>query len=637
MNARQRKIIEALLSYGNRPILVNDLAKQLDCSEKTVRNDLRTIDVYLQNYSSACLIRKPGTGIYLEINNSDKQDLFHALFRENKSSYQRLMEIAYRLLTDKNPLTLQQLSMDYYVHHTAIKSDLEAIQQWFESFGLIIESRQKLGHYVKGEELNKRMALAHIEEMVNQSATAFLKNVFAPFEIATVRQILNQMIEKWKIPMTSHALDNLVVHVLVMVQRTKQASPIVIDKQSASMSETNEYRAAAWCLDQLEHKFGITLAQDETIYLTWHLRGSKKYSLHTSTEEEITRQVLSTMIETMQQLTHVSFHEDEQLINGLMIHLEAVTNRLLYGFPISNPLLQDIKKMYPYMLSMVTLSLEKVSEKFPFDIPEEEAAYIVLHFQASIERLDAENYAVPRVLIVCDMGIGMSRLLQAKVEKQYQEMKIVGTVGKGEVQRFIKREQVHLIISTTPIEKINIPTIIISPLLEATDKEKLQRFLKKKAGRSSVLATSPQVLHDFIEEELLFLNINPQHRFQVVEMLGNALYKQGKVEKSYVHQALLRERKSATAIGGAIAIPHGDPTLVIASTIAIAVLTEPLEWGKEEVSIVFMLALANEKANPIKAIIHKLSSLSNDPMTVRDLLNATDKQAFLRVLTEKEW
>ncbi|RFA31712.1 hypothetical protein CAI16_20205 [Virgibacillus dokdonensis] len=293
--------------------------------------------------------------------------------------------------------------------------------------------------------------------------------------------------------------------------------------------------------------------------------------------------------------------------------------------------------MYPYMLSMVTLSLEKVSEKFPFDIPEEEAAYIVLHFQASIERLDAENYAVPRVLIVCDMGIGMSRLLQAKVEKQYQEMKIVGTVGKGEVQRFIKREQVHLIISTTPIEKINIPTIIISPLLEATDKEKLQRFLKKKAGRSSVLATSPQVLHDFMEEELLFLNINPQHRFQVVEMLGNALYKQGKVEKSYVHQALLRERKSATAIGGGIAIPHGDPTLVIASTIAIAVLTEPLEWGKEEVSIVFMLALANEKANPIKAIIHKLSSLSNDPMTVRDLLNATDKQAFLRVLTEKEW
>ncbi|NBJ68246.1 transcription antiterminator [Roseburia sp. 1XD42-34] len=635
MNNRQRKLLVILLSNDKRALLIKDLANQLQYSEKTVRNDLQIIDAYLQNYASANLIRKPGTGVYLEIEKTDQTNLFHALFHKGKSEHERVMEIAYRLLSNEKPVTLQQLSNEHYVNHTVIKNDIESIQQWFDTFGLVIESRQKLGHYVKGEELNKRVALAHIEEVTNQSTT-FLSHIFAPFEIATVRQTLNRMIDLWEIPITSNAMENLVVHILIIVQRTKHKFPIHIEDKNQSIMKTKEYQAAVWCVQQLQEKFGISFANDEITYLTWHLRGSKKYSAQTSSKEERTKQILSIIIETMHHLTRVSFSEDEQLMNGLVIHLEAVIHRFIHGLPITNPLLQDIKKMYPYMFSMVTLTMEKVKEEFQYDIPEEEAAYIVLHFQASIERIDAQKHVIPRVLIVCDMGIGMSRLLQAKIEKQYQELEIVGAISKAEVQDFMKQKQVNLIISTTPLEQISVPIVIISPLLEETDKEKLQKFLKKKTVEASVLSAAPHVIYEFIDENLLFINIYPQHRFQVVETLGNALFKREKVEQSYVHQALLRERKSATAIGGGIAIPHGDPTLVLTSAIAVAVLNEPLEWGKEKVSIVFMLALANEKANPIKAIIHKLSALSKDPITLNALLSANDKQEFIRILTEKQ-
>ncbi|WP_077319856.1 BglG family transcription antiterminator [Virgibacillus proomii] len=635
MNQRQRELVEILLSNNQRALLIKDLAKQVQCSEKTVRNDLQTIDKLLKGYPSAYIIRKPGTGVFIEINENDRARLFHALFRKDETKDERVMNIAYRLLTEEQPITIQNLSETYFMPTTIIKDDLNCIQQWLESFGLSVECRQGLGHYIAGDEINRRVALAHIEELTGDSAN-FVLDLFMPFEVATVKQTLDSMCKRWELPITSESLNNLLVHALIIVKRTKCHAPIGIPKQNESIFQSKEYQAAKWGLQQLTEKFCLTFSESEIIYFTWHIRGSKKYeeAIYQQKDEPM-KQILATLIETMQQLTRVPFLSDDQLVNGLIIHLDAVVNRLMYGFPISNPLLFEIKKMYPYVFSMVTLATERINDNFHLDIPEEEVAYIVLHFQASIERMDAEKHAIPKVLIVCDMGIGMSRLLQAKVEKQYQELKIVGAIGKGEVQAFLKENDVNLIISTTPLEKVKVPSIIISPLLEATDKEKLQKYLKRRAVESSVLAASDHVLCEFIDEALTFVGIRPQHRFQVVEMLGNMLYKQGKVDKSYIHQALLRERKSATSIGGGVAIPHGDPMLVRESSIAVAVLDRPIDWGKEKVSIVFMLALVNDKANPIKAIIHKISALSKNPEIVGALLNARDKQNFLRILNER--
>ncbi|MBU5266995.1 BglG family transcription antiterminator [Virgibacillus proomii] len=635
MNQRQRELVEILLSNHQRALLIKDLANQVHCSEKTVRNDLQTIDKLLKDYPSAYIIRKPGTGVFIEINEKDRARLFHALFRKDEAKDKRVMNIAYRLLTKEEPITIQNLSETYFMPNAIIKDDLNCIQQWLESFGLSVECRQGLGHYIKGDEINRRIALAHIEELTGDSAN-FLLDLFMPFEVATVKQTLDSMCKHWDLPITSESLNNLLVHVLIIVKRTKCNAPISILQQNESIFQSIEYQAAKWGLQQLAEKFCLTFSESELIYFTWHIRGSKKYeeTIYQQKDEPM-KQILSTLIKTMQQLTRVPFSFDDQLVNGLTIHLDAVVNRLMYGFPISNPLLFEIKKMYPYMFSMVTLASERINDNFNLDIPEEEVAYIVLHFQASIERLDAEKHAIPKVLIVCDMGIGMSRLLQAKVEKQYQELKIVGAIGKGEVQAFLKENDVNLVISTTPLENVKVPSIIISPLLEATDKEKLQKYLKRRAVESSVLAASDHVLCEFIDEESIFTGIRPQHRFQIVEMLGNMLYKQGKVDKSYIHQALLRERKSATSIGGGVAIPHGDPILVRESTIAVALLDKPIDWGTEKVSIVFMLALENDKANPIKAIIHKISALSKDPEMVGTLLNARNKQNLLRILNER--
>ncbi|MDQ0492378.1 PTS transporter subunit EIIC [Paenibacillus brasilensis] len=51
MNKRQTEIFRKLLTESNRLWLVQDLADQTDCSEKTIRNDLKVIEEYIAKHS----------------------------------------------------------------------------------------------------------------------------------------------------------------------------------------------------------------------------------------------------------------------------------------------------------------------------------------------------------------------------------------------------------------------------------------------------------------------------------------------------------------------------------------------------------------------------------------------------------
>src|SRR5699024_11131382 len=132
---------------------------------------------------------------------------------------------------------------------------------------------------------------------------------------------------------------------------------------------------------------------------------------------KMTEEIVRKLVHKVKYLTNRPFDNDAMMEDGVIIHMDAVLKRIASGCDITIPMLNDIKKLYPYLFSMIVFALNDISEKYDLHIPEEEAAYLVLHFQASIERMEKEQ-TPKRVLVVCHIGIGMSRLLQAKLEQQ---------------------------------------------------------------------------------------------------------------------------------------------------------------------------------------------------------------------------
>ncbi|MFB4474628.1 transcription antiterminator [Oceanobacillus caeni] len=639
MNNRQKELLRLLLLQEGEALQIKDLATKLDCAEKTVRNDLDRLETFLEDYPSARLNRKPGIGIIINIAENDRAEIFRGLLStEPKTGEERLFEMAFQLLTSQKPLTLKSWADRYYVSNAAIKKDIEIIGQWLEQYELQLVSKQRLGNIVEGPELKKRTALAHLSELV-PSKKSVVMDLFLPHEISAMRNALKKMQETFSVTFTDEALVSLTVHALVMIKRTRQKSPVFVqDSEKKAIVERKEFQYANWLFRKLEEEFQLKFPKEEWVYFTWHLISAKR--TEEGLEKELqysgeTEKVVQTLIEIMSKLTMFPFEMDSMLANGLNVHMHTVLNRIRYGFPITNPLLSDIKRMYPYMFNMVFLSLGEINRRFPLEIPEDEAAYIVLHFQASIERLEAKReIEKKKALIVCHMGIGMSHLLEAKIKQQYQEIEVVACIGRAELPKFLGEKEVDFIITTVPLEKRTTETVVISPLFTKEDKKKLSEFVEEIPLKKRGQQDRSGFLTLLLKEDLVFLDVEKEHRYQVVEMMATALYEKGYVKKEFIHSAVHRERNSATVIGGGIGIPHGDPTLVKQPVIAAAILKKPLDWGEEQVQLVFMLAITKESQVNIRDIIGKIASLSKAPLVVHELIEANDYQVFLKVLEE---
>ncbi|KYD03293.1 hypothetical protein B4144_0382 [Bacillus atrophaeus] len=645
MNTRQKDILYLLLSEPDDYLVVQDFADRVKCSEKTIRNDLKTIEGYLHEHSPAQLIRKPGLGVYLNIEEHERARLTQQLGTEHfgskqQSDEERILQIAYQLLMHPKHVSAKEIAAQLFLNKSSIKRDLHEIEEWLKRFDLKLVSKQRLGLKIEGNERNKRKALARISDLIDnpEFTSQFIKSKFLSHEVEFVSNEFKTLQKHHSIYFTDETFENLLLHTLLMIRRIKMKQPISISPtEMAAVEKKKEYQWAIACIKRLEAVFAIRFPKEEAVYLTLHILGGKVRFRSQEEEKKVLENPLLPMvvrhlIDRVSELKMLDFHSDQDLINGLYIHLNTVLNRLNYDLSVSNPMLNDIKKMYPYLFHMIIDVLEDINQTFAFSIPEEEAAYLTLHFQAAVERLHYSSEKHKKAIILCHMGIGMSQLLRTKIERKFHQIVVKACIAKADLADYTtKHGDIDLVISTIALEHVPIPHIVVSPLLEPSDEKKLSAFMDQVDESKRQTQKTFKMLNN-TTPFLVFLQQESFHRYKLIEQMAMVLYEKGYVEKEYAIHAVMREKMSATNIGAGIAIPHANSKFIKQSAIAIATLKEPLDWGAEKVSLVFMLAVKHEDQNMTKQLFHELSYLSEQPAFIHKLTKETNVMTFLSYL-----
>ncbi|SDM45939.1 BglG family transcription antiterminator [Sediminibacillus halophilus] len=652
MNDRQTGLLRFLLTRENNYIQVNTLAQHFHCSEKTIRNDLKQLEQFLFEHSHGHLEKKPGLGVLVKMEEPDKSRLFDQLqsmqpILERKTDRDRRMEIAYELLIKAKPLTTGELADKYFLNKGTIRQDLDKIRDWLKKMNVSVISKQKVGHSVHGEEKNIRLALSELSRLGSQEAmpiAAFMETMFAGADIRLIKKELDDLQIRHKLSFTDETFDRLTIHVLVMIKRVKTRQPISVStKEKQMLQGKEELEWAAEFLKKMAAVFAVRFPEDEVYYLAFHILGAKlRYQTVPGSHAEtpwtsqvpMVNELVEKLVARMSEVTMIDFAEDDQLKEDLILHLSSTVNRITYGLPVKNPMLQDIKQMYPYMFDMVIYIVEDINDHFDFSLPEEEAAYLTIHFQTSIERLRNQRVEKLQAIVVCHMGVGVSQLLRTKLEGKFPEIEVVDSVAKYNVKQYLADHPVDFIVSTVPVEKPGIPAIQISPLMEEQEIDKLASFIGKLqsgSGTRQAVTAPGSHLAELMDPSLVFLHVEREHRYEVIELLANRLFEQGCVDKKYAHRAINREQLSDTNIGAGIAIPHGSPDLIKTPAIAAATLKDPLDWGGGRVSLVFMLAVPNDHP-AVREIFKELSDLTEQPGRVERLLGQIDEQQFISFL-----
>ncbi|MDY2734920.1 BglG family transcription antiterminator [Intestinibacter sp.] len=421
---RKRFILSNLLT-SSEPIKSYYFYKTLKISEGTLNNDFIDIEAWLDKFSIN-LIRKPGTGIYIEG-------------------------------SEKNIRSAQ--------------------------VNLIYNSceEQELMNMVKNVGNNIQNS-----SVIEISSENRLLNLIDKSIIKKVENSLSEVIKEINLKISDSSFIGLVVHISLAVQRLKNGERISMEEDVLNeLKCIDQFKMATKIAEQIGEEFDINVPIEEIGYITMHLRGSKmrlETKDHNFTLDDVELMKISKqLIELAEDEFKLDFKNDTRLLNDLVTHLGPSLCRIKMGMDIRNPLLQQIKTEYKDVYDGVANIIYIIKEKLDIDeIPESEIAYLAMHFGSSMERNLMDDVEI-NAMACCPTGIGTSRFLITKLHKKFSNLNMVDTISAINIDdEYLRQQGIDLIISTVELDS-SIKNIVVSPLLNLEDVTKIRHVLRNIA------------------------------------------------------------------------------------------------------------------------------------------------------------
>lgn len=148
--------------------------------------------------------------------------------------------------------------------------------------------------------------------------------------------------------------------------------------------------------------------------------------------------------------------------------MKPVIYRIRNNIRVTNPVFKELIISKDPILEIVRIITRDIEKMFGIEFPEEELALLAFHFKASIDRNTHQN--LKRILLVCGLGYGSSRLLEQSIKENYN-VDIVDVLPYYLLKDALKNyKNIDLILTTLDItEKYKIPVVKINPLLKQED------------------------------------------------------------------------------------------------------------------------------------------------------------------------
>jgi mannitol operon transcriptional antiterminator len=591
ISSRTKKIIKILIENDDY-IVTDQIAENLDVSSRTVLRELKKVEKWLQN-NNISLEKKKGTGIRLDCSLNEKRRIKELLEFESVDKYyspvERRMIILAELLKDQRPNKLYTFTRVCNVSEATISNDLDEVEKWLQDYQLKLVRKPGLGVYLKGKEREIRKASINLlyqnfdlEEILmllqdkysekEQSLRKTLsKNRLLNLIGIDTINLLDNYIKELETKMDYRLADDsyaaLMVHLAIALKRIKEGDQITIEQKLLEKIRNNdEFLIAKNLVNSIADAFSVEIPEAEVAYVTMHLMGSKGrggiYNDEISMTEDyhlvyITRK----MIEKAEIELGIYLEDDEELLIGLVRHLEPTINRIKLNLDIRNPLLDEIKEKYKNLFQVSKKCAAILAAEEDIDVPESEAAYIAMHLGSAVER-KRKPVQKFRAAVACTSGIGASRLLASRITKEFENIEITSLISTLDFEnQNLKELNLDLIISTVAIPESEIPVIIVNPLLNEKHQREINDFLlnhqakKQHNNKKITLKEKLEMINKYNQGILEVLNnfqLKNNYKFKNVDNLiedaARLLTDSPKLKQIIKKDLTLREEKGSTVL-----------------------------------------------------------------------------------------
>ncbi len=584
------KTILLHLANATEITTVKQIADEVGVSRRTILRDLQEAEEWLKK-NGFTLESKSGKGIRLAGDEADRERLINLISDKVPEVINmprdRQKMLLVELLQMKEPVKLYYYTSKFGVSISTLSNDLDKVEIWLSKYNLKLIRKAGLGVYVSGEEKDFRRAMISLlyENLSEEELMMIIKNTVPGFQTkesvtqASVRNRLLDLIDRDSIEkiesvllslektlpykMVESARIGLMVHLALAIQRIKNNEKITIDSSLLNeLKRLYEFSVAANISRKISENFDIEIPEDEIGYITMHLNGARFYNNSLSeikkSENKDLFEIANEMVSIAEKEFSVNFAEREKLLNDLVCHLDPALKRLQMGMDIRNPLLHKLKHLFPDAYKISTRAADVLKEKLSIVVPESEIGFLAMHFGAAIEKNRLETNKNIRIIVACPSGIGTSRLLSARLQKEFKELEIVDILSTYEMSLdHIKDKNIDFVVSTVPIQNCAVKNICVNPLLLEDDKLYIEQVIYgtgrnktesiKRPGtrplKSSIKHTLnySSFIQDIIENNWFYLNEDASDINHVISDISPFISSNKEIQNSIKKQILNKE------------------------------------------------------------------------------------------------
>lgn len=479
-NARERKIIDFLILYGETAIA--DLIDYFKISERTLRRDISSINESFKSYKLEVIIKN--SYIYLIGSNKNKNKVYQILEAENDLSGIELKTlILYKIFYSDNTSILEISNSTGYSLYTLNKTLEEIREENTTPINFISEKGKGLK-----TDLNESHKRKILHKYISLLSSDYLSNFMQGFnseDLVINNGILNEVIDLnlvYRIEkiIFNHIIKNnkrkiiddiylsLVLMVAISLHRIKNRFYITDEINYENVTSENE-------LEPMISELLNLITEEPSV-----LSGERYYLLknfiilvNENNQSINYKNVVDVLISEVEEYYGIKL-KSKVLREDLIQHFKnSNSNQIVGNTYYTKKLISQIKDEYFELYKVIESKMvDLVGED---NITDEQIVFVVLHFGVELIELNVDIKHQKRILAVCSSGMGSSKMM-ASILKAKLDNVIIHSTSIYKLYNQTDISLYDLIVTTVNLNGVEIPYVVVSPLI--TDNQ--IRIIKKK-------------------------------------------------------------------------------------------------------------------------------------------------------------
>lgn len=617
----EKRIIQLLQSQENY-VTCSFIATKLSLTERSVRYLIRKINEDERKILSS---NKGYKLIKFFSTEEDSISFFPATHEERKKHI-------YKIVIIKNELINIEKISDYFsISELTFRNEIEKWKKELREFNIYLKTKKGVLYCVAQEEDRKKFSTNLIRNEVEKASFSIenIKQYFKHVNLEDIRQIVLGVFNKHQYFIDQFSLLTYIIHLAIRIElgydnpekknfEAPVSHPDLDEEIMKIITEITKELSIYYC----NANFNINDIIDSSILMTTRIVSKKLdlKSLNNSIEKVVDIEISSLMNNIITSIKDIySIDLDSHQFNvRFALHLKNVLIRAEKNIYLKNKQFGNIKNNYPFLYALSVHIAYIIQQETGYYLSEDEIAYITLHVGVILEEQTVQEEKIVCAVLSSDYYV-IGKNLYKKLKKTISDLVYIETMVTNIDE--LNNYNFEAIITTYPINyKENIPILQIDPFLNEDSsryiREKFIQMQQQKRRNASF-----RNIMSFVSKDLCFFNENYKTSGEAIEKICDVLYKKRLINNEFKKEIYAHEKISPSSYNN-IAIAHTLSKDDISSFVALSINKNPVQWGENEVNLIFIVSLKKDERRNFRVLFKSLLEILSDEEVFNAILQS---------------